>query len=85
MQRYIWSVYVQHGVCCADVAGRCMRHYKVVCLLFLRSASCYFAVWPNEAKVLDTHQPDYQINRDRQTIEDKDVLRCVNNYIKTHT
>lgn len=42
-------------------------------------------MWPNEAKVLDTHQPDYKINRDRQTIEDKDVLRCVNNYIKTHT
>ncbi len=56
-----------------------MQHYISVCLLFLRSTSCYLAVWPNEAKVLDTHQPDYQINRDRQTIEDKDVLRCVNN------
>lgn len=79
MQIYIWYFCVQHCVCCAEVACRCMQHYISVCLLFLRSTSCYLAVWPNEAKVLDTHQPDYQINRDRQTIEDKDVLRCVNN------
>lgn len=33
------------------------------------------AVYPNEAKVLDTHQPDYKINRDRDSIEDEDVRR----------
>ena len=37
---------------------------------------CYcMAGWPNEAKVLDTHQPDYQINRDRHLVEDDAVLR----------
>ena len=85
LQRYICYVHVQYCVCCAEVACRCMQHRKSVCLLFLPSTSCCFAVWPNEAKVLDTHQPDYQINRDRQTIEDKEVLRCVDNLIKHHT
>lgn len=36
---------------------------------------CGVAVWPNEAKVLDTHQPSYKINRDRTSMEDSDVRR----------
>ena len=36
---------------------------------------CVCTVWPNEAKVLDTQQQDYQINRDRDAIEDSAVRR----------
>ena len=77
MQMYIWLCTALYLLC----GGTLQMHAALQSslLVFLWSTSCYFAVWPNEAKVLDTHQPDYRINRDRQTIEDEDVLRCVNN------
>ena len=48
-------------------------------LCALRSCQYYMAqlgaVWPNEAKVLDTHQPSYNIVRDRHEVEDNVVRR----------
>lgn len=78
----VYTCYQPRGMARArdlELKAQAWERYQITTHLPAENIRVYdenFAkLWPNEAKVLDTHQPDYKINRDRQTIEDKDVLR----------
>ncbi|DBA92635.1 TPA: hypothetical protein ACH3X1_002853 [Trebouxia sp. C0004] len=78
----VYTCYQPRGMATArdlQLKAQAWNQYQITTHLPAENIRVYdenFAkLWPNEAKVLDTHQPDYQINRDRQTVEDQDVLR----------